>query len=149
MINYRQEFIDIVKDESIALITSHYNEVHPSRESFGLGMDWDLYSKLENMGMVKVFTARDDQKLVGYLWVLISPNLHSKGTKVASDDGLFVDKKYRGSSVAKGLIGFAEKCLKDDGFKTFYITGTTENPIDPLMKKLGYSPIETKFQKVL
>jgi len=112
-------------------------------------MDWETYAKLEDLGLVKIFTARDNGKLVGYLWVILSPNLHSKGTTVASDDGLFVSKEYRGKQVAQDLIRFTEQCLKEDGLKVFCISGTHENPIGPLMNRMGYTAIETKYQKVL
>lgn len=138
-----------MKDEAISLIENHFAEAYPSRETFSLDMDWDMYAKLEDMGLVKIFTARDNDKLVGYLWVILSPNLHSKGTTVASDDGLFVSKEYRGKQVAQDLIRFTEQCLREDGLKVFYISGTHENPIEPLMNRMGYSPIETKYQKVL
>jgi len=149
MIQYQQEFLDGVKEEVVFLIENHFSEVYPARDVFSLDMDWDLYSKLEDLGLIKIFTARDGDKLAGYLWVIISPNLHSKGTYVASDDGFFVDKEYRGISVAKNLIKFTEKCLKEDGFKLFHMSGTEEKPIDPLMKRMGYQKIESKFQKVL
>lgn len=149
MISYRQEFIDIVKDEALPLLRDHYSEVYTAKEVFDLQMDWDLYIKLENSGLLKVFTARDDNKLVGYLCVVISPNLHSKGTLTASEDGLFVDKPYRGGSVATGLVEFAEKCLKDDGLKILIFTGSVDKPIDGLMDHLDYSPIETRYKKVL
>jgi len=149
MTKYQQEFLDTVKDEAISLIEDHFSEVYPSKESFSLDMDWETYSKLEELGLVKIFTARDNDKLVGYLWVILSPNLHSKGTFTASDDGLFVSKEYRGKQVAQELIRFTEQCLKEDGLKVFYISGTHENPIEPLMNLMGYTAIETKYQKVL
>ena len=146
---YRQEFLDDVRGEVEALIQDHYDEVYPVRDVFDWDMDWDSYEKLEEHGLLRIFTARDDGKLVGYIWILITPNLHSKGSVLACDDGLFVAKDYRGKSVAKDLIQFAEMCLKEDGLKVFHIVGTTEKPIDALMQRMGYTAIETKFQKVL
>jgi len=148
-VNYQQEFLDNVKDESLALIQDHFNEVYPAREIYDLDMDWDTYRSLEDMGLLKIFTARDDGILVGYLWVIVSLNIHSKGSFVAADDGLFVAKSHRRGSVAIKLIKFVEQCLKADGFKTFHMTGTEENPIDSLMKRMDYTKIETKFKKVL
>lgn len=145
----QQEFLDDVRGEVEVLIQDHYDEVYPVRDVFDWDMDWDSYEKLEDHGLLRIFTAREYGKLAGYLWVLITPNLHSKGSALACDDGLFVAKGYRGKSVAKGLIKFAEKCLKEDGLKVFHIVGTTEKPIDALMQRMGYTAIETKFQKVL
>ncbi len=148
-VNYQQEFLDDVKGESLALIEGHFNEVYPCRDVYSLDMDWDTYSKLEDMGLVKIFTARDCGTLVGYLWVILSPNIHSKGSYTACDDGLFVTKSHRGKMVAVELIRFVEKCLKEDGIKTFHLVGTAEKPIDSLVERMGYAKIETKFQKVL
>lgn len=149
MIKYQQEFLENVRGEVGSLIQSHYNEVYPVRDTFDWDMDWDSYEKLENMGLLKIFTARDDSLLVGYLCVILSPNLHSRGSLLACDDGLFVAKTHRGQTVAKDLIRFTERCLKEDGIRVFHIVGTTEKPINSLMKRIGYTEIETKFQKVL
>jgi GNAT superfamily N-acetyltransferase len=146
---YKQEFLLDVKDEVVLLIQDHFDEVYPARKVFELDMDWDLYSQLENLGLLKIFTARDDGSLVGYLFVVLSPNLHSKGSMLACDDGLYVAKSHRGKSVAKDLVCFTEHCLKEDGVKVFHIVGTTEKPIDSLVKRMGYVKVETKFQKVL
>lgn len=148
-VKYQQEFLDCVKGEAETLIQDHYDEVYPARDMFDWDMDWDSYENLERLGFLKIFTARDNDTLIGYLWVLITPNIHSKGSVFACDDGFFVAKAYRGKSVAKDLIRFTETCLKDDGLKMFHIVGTTEKPIDALMKRMGYTAIETKFQKVL
>jgi len=148
-VNYQQEFLDSVKDEALVLIEDHFSEVYPAREVYDLEMDWDTYRKLEDLGMLKIFTARDGNTLVGYLWVIVSPNIHSKGNYTACDDGLFVANSYRGRSVAVKLIKFVETCLREDGFKTFHLVGTAEKPIDSLVERMGYNKIETKFQKVL
>ena len=148
-VNYQQEFLDSVKDEALVLIEDHFSEVYPAREVYDLEMDWDTYAKLEDLGMLKIFTARDGSTLVGYLWVIVSPNIHSKGNYTACDVGLFVANSYRGRSVAVKLIKFVETCLREDGFKTFHLVGTAEKPIDSLVERMGYNKIETKFQKVL
>jgi len=148
-VKYQQEFLDSVKDEALVLMQEHFQEAHPAREVYGMDIDWGAYSQLEQIGMLKIFTSRVNDVLVGHLWVLISPNLHSRGNSTAQDDMLFVTKKFRGKAGVMGLIKFAEGCLKEDGLKTFYLAATTDNPIDPLAKRMGYDKIETKFQKVL
>ena len=148
-VKYQQEFLYSVRGDVENLIQDHYNEVYPVRNVFDWDMDWDAYEKLEEAEMLKIFTARDGENLVGYLWVLLTPNLHSKGSVLACDDGLFVAETHRGKAVAKELIRFTEDCLREDGLKVFHIVGTTEKPINSFMKRMGYTEIETKFQKVL
>jgi len=149
VVEYKQEPLFAVVGEIEPLIQNHFKEVDPTRDYLNLDLDWDTYLELERLGQLMVFTCRVDSRLVGYLSVLVSPDLHSKGEFTPCEDGLFVDKSYRGLSVAKNLISFAEKCLKEDGFKVFYLTGTIENPIGSLLESVGYKPVETKYQKVL
>ena len=149
MAKYQQEFLYSVRGDVENLIQDHYNEVYPVRSVFDWDMDWDAYEKLEEAGMLKIFTARDGDTLVGYLWVLLTPNLHSKGSVLACDDCFFVAASHRGKTVAKKLLEFTEACLREDGLKVFHIVGTTEKPINSFMKRMGYVEIETKFQKVL
>ncbi len=96
-----------------------------------------------------IFTCRDDLKLVGYFVVIITPNLHCKGDTLAVADVIYLDKEYRSGLLGYKLFLFAESCIRDDGYKTLQVTTTEMNPIDPLMLKLGYSKVETKFEKVL
>jgi hypothetical protein len=58
-------------------------------------------------------------------------------------------KSHRKGLVGAKLIRFSEKCLREDGYKYLTITTTTANPIDPLMKRLGYQKIEEKFERKL
>ena len=148
-IKYQQEFLVSVKDEVLPLIENHFSEVYPARDTFKFDMDWDTYHSLEDLNLLRIFTARDGDRLVGYLWVVIAPNLCSKGHFIPSEDGLYVDPDYRGLSVAKKMIEFGEKCLKEDGYKLLCITGTQEKPIDKFVERMGYKKIETRFKKVL
>ena len=148
-IKYQQEFLDSIQDEVLPLIERHFDEVYPARDTFDLDMDWDTYRSLESVNLLKIFTARDEDKLVGYLWVVIAPNLCSKGNFIPSEDGLYVEPKYRGLTVARRLIQFGEKCLKEDGYEVLCITGTEEKPIDKFVERMGYKKIETRFKKVL
>ena len=149
MIKYRQEFLDSVKTDSIGLIREHFAEVYPSRNVFDLDMDWDTYGTLQDLGRLRIFTARDGDKLIGYLWVVISPSLHAKGEQIPCEDGWFVSKGYRGRGVSKYLLSFGEKCLKEDGFKVLHMVASEDNNLDTVMDKCGYKKIETKFEKVI
>lgn len=149
MIKYQQEFLCSVKGDIKPLLEYHYSEVHPLKDIMTFDIDWEAYENLEVSDLLRIFTARDGDRLVGYLAMLVVPNFHCKGQYTAQDDALFVCPSVRGSSVCKHLIEFMEKCLFQDGVKVVHISGTASNPIDGLMDRLGYSPIETKFQKVL
>lgn len=145
----KQEFFFQVKEECQKLINSHYREVYPISDLFDFDLDCDTYQKLEDAGLLKIFTARCEDTLAGYLFVVIAPNIHSKGSWIPREEGLFVSEEFRGQSVALRLLKFAEKCLKDDGYIIFLMSDVKKHSVRPLMDKLGYQEIETVYRKVL
>lgn len=149
LIDFKQEFIDDVEDEIIALGELHMAEVHHQHDLLPVDFDLDLYRKAEGLGLLKIFTARDEGELIGYVVVVITPDIHSKGNFLASDDGFFVKREYRKHGHGTRLLQFAETCLKEDGFATFHVSSTMMNPIDDLLLRVGYKEIERKYEKVL
>jgi GNAT superfamily N-acetyltransferase len=111
--------------------------------------DVDAYLNLEDSGIIKTFTARVDNKLVGYFVVICSPSLQSKNAKIATNDVIFVDKAYRKLLVGPRLFKFVERCLKEDGYERLYVATTEKHKIDDGLTRMGYRKIETRFEKVL
>lgn len=149
MIKYQQEFLSTVKPDVSDLLQEDWEEIEHDKGLRALVPDWGIYELLEEQGNLSVFTCRDDLRLVGYFVVVVTPNLHSKGTTLAVADVIFLSKEYRSGLVGYKLFKFAENCVRTDGHKSLIVSTTEKNPIDPLMLRLGYSKIETKFEKVL
>lgn len=149
MLKYQQEFLHDFKADVGDLLQKDYEEIEHNKELRNLDPDWDIYGILEDQGSLMIFTCRDGLKLVGYFVVVTTPDLHSKGSTLAVADVIFLDKEYRSGLTGYKLFKFAEDCVRKDGFKSLHVTTTEMNPIDPLMIRLGYSKIETKYEKVL
>lgn len=148
-LKYQQEFLTTIKQDAEDLLKKDYEEIEHNKELHKLNPDWEIYNILEEQNSLMIFTCRDELKLVGYFVVISTPNLHSKGSILAVADVIFLDKDYRRGLAGYKLFKFAEDCVRKDGFKTLHVTTTEMNPIDPLMSRLGYSKIETKYEKVL
>jgi len=148
-VKYQQEFLGTVKNDVGNLLQQDYEEIEHNKEVRSLDPDWGIYEVLERQGALMIFTCRDGVDLVGYFVVVITPNPHSKGSMLAVADIIFLCKSHRVGLTGYKLFKFAEDCLRKDGFKTLHVTTTEVNPIDPIMVRLGYSKIETKYEKVL
>ena len=145
-VDYRQEFLSLAQKEVESLAVQEWEESgHPTKE---LCIDWNTYTQLEEMDKLQFFTARIDNKLIGYFVVLIIPPLTTKEI-IGYYDSVYVHPDYRKSKVFLTLLKFVEKCLKEDGIKSVVASSSTKNPIDKLLSRVGYSPIETKHEKVL
>lgn len=145
MIEYRQEFLHLIENDLAELGRLHCDEVMNQPIDF----DVDLYRKMEDASILKIFTARFDGVLVGYMVVILTPDIHARGEFIVADDGFFMHKDFRGNGYGVGLLEFSENCLRQDGHKRFHISTMAKKPIDDLLVAKGYTLIERKYEKVL
>lgn len=149
MITYQQEALVSVVRDVTELARLDWEEINHDDEAYPFDPDWDLYEILEGSGALSIFTARDDGKLVGYFSVVKSPSLHSKGKFIFCNDVIYLHKDYRKGFVGVRLFKFVEECLKSDGCTNLQVIFTEQYDITSLLTRLGYSHIESKFEKKL
>lgn len=148
-VSYQQEFLDNVKKDILPLLERHWEEVNEKGNELKLDPDWEIYKTLEGAGKLKIFTAREDDELIGYFVALIGKSIHSKSVWCAENDALYISPKYRKGFLGIKLIKFAEKCLKEDNIECMIITTTVYKPFDKLLSWLGFTHIESKYSKIL
>lgn len=149
MITYQQESLVTVKADIIPLLGKHWEEVALNKEKIKLNPDWDAYANLEDAGVLKIFTARADGKLIGYFVVFVKSHIHYKDHLFCYNDLIFIDEEYRKGFTSPRLIKFAEKCLKADGVEVMIVNTKMHKPFDSLLVWLGYKHIENLYSKVL
>ena len=146
---YQQEFLPTVENDIRPLIQKHWEDIALNKDKIKLNPDWDAYYVLEQAGVLKIFTAREDDKLVGYFVVIIQYNMHYKDHLFASNDIIFLHPDYRKGRTGIKLIQFAEKCLKEDGVSVLTINTKVHKPFDKLMEFLGFGLIERVYSKYI
>jgi GNAT superfamily N-acetyltransferase len=148
-IKYQQEFLTKVRHECQGLIEAHWEDIALNKDKIKLNPDWNAYFTLEKEGKLKLFTARDGEKLVGYFVVIVGVNLHYKDHVFASNDVIYLHKDYRKGFTGSKLIKFAEGCLKQDGVSVLTINTKIHQPFDAVLSRLGFKAIERVYSKYL
>jgi GNAT superfamily N-acetyltransferase len=148
-INYQQEFLVTARPDAQKLLEDHWEEIALNKGKIALNPDWDAYEALELSGKLKIFTARVNDRMIGYFVVLVGPNLHYKDHIFAVNDILYLDKIYRRGRTGIKLIKFAEQCLKEDGVSVLNINTKAHKPFDSLMEYLGFNLIERVYSKYI
>jgi hypothetical protein len=149
VITYQQESLATCKDDAIPLLERHWEEIALNKDLIKLNPDWDAYADLEEAGILKIFTARSEKKLIGYFVVLVKHHIHYKDHLFAYNDILFVDQDFRKGFTSPRLIKFSQKCLKEDGVAVMVVNTKRHKPFDTLLVWLGYKHIENIYSKVL
>ena len=146
----RENAKDILNDENLLpLFQKHWEEISFYKD-IPLSPDYAQYKKLDEMGILRVYTARDtDNKLVGYCVFFVNKNLHySSAPPQAMQDIIFIDPEKRGFG-AKFIL-WTEKQLAAEGVAVLFhhIKTKTPHTID-LFRRLGYENIDLILGKRL
>ena len=131
------------------LLQEHWDEVALNKDKIKINPDWDAYYALEEQGKLKVFTARDGEKLVGYFVVFVSPHIHYKDHLFAKNDLIYLAPSHRKGFTGIKLLKFAEGCLKADGVSVLVVNTKNHRPFHKIMQFLGFSPSETLYSKYI
>ena len=149
MLKYQQEFLSQVEDDSKYLLELHWNEVALNKEHIKLNPDWKSYYELEQVGNLRIFTARNKGTLVGYFVVIVNSNLHYKDHLFAANDIIYLHKDYRKGFTGIKLIKFAEECLREDGVSVLAINTKVHQPFDVVLERLDFNMVERVYSKYL
>lgn len=148
-ITYQQESLVTCVSDIKPLLEKHWEEIALNKDKIKLNPDWEAYHNLEDMGALKIFTARADGQLVGYFVVICRKHLHYVDHVFAFNDVIFVSQDFRKGSLGTKLMKFAEQCLKEDGVSVLVVNTKRHKPFDALLMWLGYSHTENIYSKYL
>jgi len=146
-VNYQQELLYTCRGDAGELLEMHYHEIALNKDKIKLNPDWEAYEALEDSNQLRIFTVRDDGKLVGYSSFIVMPMLHNKGYAQAVSDTVYLHPEYRKGYTGVNLLKFSEKCLKEDGVTNIHVYVTFRKDFGNIMDHLGYNPTETLYSK--
>lgn len=146
---FQEESYTNIKDDIKDLLKSHWEEVELYQDDIEMNPDWDQYFKLSCLGVLRIYTARDEDRLVGYCILLVNNSLHYKDRLLASCDLLYVKPEARKGLVGYNLIKYAEEKLKQIGVSVVQINTKTYAPFDKLLERMDFSLIERSYSKYI
>ena len=149
MITIQHESLLNVKQDIKPLLEEHWRLVALNQGKIKLNPDWKEYSKLDTAGILKIFTARDDGKLVGYFVLIINKSINYQDHYFAVNDVVFVLPDSRAGATGYKLIKYAEDYCRESGVSLMMINTKVHIPFDKLMIGMGFDLIERVYSKFL
>lgn len=149
MITYQEEkYADFIND-SLPIFKIHWEELANHKDIRPLDVDHARYIQFNNMGVLKVFTVRDEGKLVGYFMCTLAISLHYKTWLYAAPDVYYLLPEYRKKGIAPIMFKEYEAWLKDIGVRCIIMQDKITHDHGKFFKQLGYTPVETMYEKVI
>ena len=94
----------------------------------------DIYRELERLGMVQMFAAVRDGKMIGFVSMLITILPHY-GQKTATIESLFVASTERKTGIGSTIMETAERYARESGCKAIFFSAPFGGKLDTLMKR--------------
>lgn len=146
VLTFASEQAAAVRPEIYPLLQENWKEVTESYPDSVLKPNFEFYLALGER--LRLFTARVDGMLVGYVVVMVIQHPHRTNDTVGAIDTMYVLPVYRTSGRPKSLLRFAEDSLRDEGVK--YLTFSVRtSPHERWLRGLGYRHTETIMERKL
>lgn len=146
-VNIAHECLANVKEEIKPLLKKHWQMVALNKGTIKLNPNWEEYARLDASGVLRVFTARADGKLVGYCVLVVSTSMHYSDHVFANNDVTFVLPEYREGATGYHLIKYAEEHCRENNVSLLNINTKVHIPFDSLLTRMGFDLIERIYSK--
>ena len=147
MIGFARETLE-TWDEAWTLVESHYHEIAHFRD-LKLKPNRDGYLQCESAGGIRVYTVRDDGRLVGYQVFLVSLNLHYNESLQAIQDVLYLAPDLRGRLIGYRFIRWCDEQLRAEGVEVVMQHVKVKHDFGPMLTRMGYELMENVYVKRL
>jgi len=140
-----------IRDEVAPMLAAHHAETAVFADEMPLAPNFAAYEKLEQLGALRVYTARRDGSLIGYSVCLVSTSLHRPVVE-ANESLLYVVPEHRGKTVGVRLMRFVEAQLAAEGVQLLARrskAGRPELDLGSMLTRMGYTPVETIYARRL
>jgi GNAT superfamily N-acetyltransferase len=148
-ITYAVERLPAVKAEIEAWAPAHWWEIAIFKDKIKLDVDWPRYQAIDDSGILRIITARDDGKLIGYFVGFLAENPRYKGLLRMQADIYYVARQYRGKHVGSGMFRFMEQVSRDLGAVEIVVGHKAHSDNSKFLEHLGYELIERTHGKLL
>ncbi len=146
MITYSVESVDGFYASAKQLLLDYWLEADERRDSAEMSLDLGVYRKLESIGMLQIFTAREGEEMLGFVIFTVAPCQHTGKIKAGSEIS-YVVPGMRGTGLIDDLFNRAGISLKQDGAEIMFCTLKAEFPHEEFVKRTGFKHVENVYMK--
>ena len=133
--------IEVASDKNTYELTQLYRKLYKGDEEQKFFNSKALPSHFVSGS--RVFVAKDNGKIVGFLWAVFYEHIKNKGVGIIEE--LYVDEKYRRKGIGKMLVFKAINFLKKHSTVIFVTTGLHMHDAIKFYKAIGFKESKVWF----
>lgn len=132
---FRQEKFRGTYPEMVPIVNAHYKEISFYTD-ISLDPDLDEYYRMEDAGILKLYTIREYGQLIGYAVYFLRKHLHYKSSLQAYQDVVYISKEKRG--FGKSFIEWCDEELRKLGVQVVNHHVKYSHDWSEMLVKIGY-----------
>lgn len=148
-ITYQEEKLKGILEELKPMLVLHWEELANNKDKRPLDPDYLMYEALNDLEVIRIFTVRSEEKLIGYSFWIIAKHLHYKTWQYALSDIYWLHPDHRKTGVSFDFFSKTEDWLKSLGVNSINIQDKLNHSHAKFFDKLGYAPIEQNYEKII
>jgi hypothetical protein len=146
-INFRQEpFNKTLIEEMLPLWRDHYEELALYKD-FPLSPTLYVYENASMRSILRIYTAREEDRLVGYQVFFVHAHPHFSGAMEAIQDLLFLSQDMRKGFTGYRFLKWCDEQLTSDGVNLIFQHVNKDHDYGPLLRRLGYVAHDILYSK--
>jgi acetyltransferase (GNAT) family protein len=128
------------------LLVAYWTELSPIKH-IPLDIDWPRVIAWERQQIFRVWTARVDGTLAGFITFLIQPHFLHRHTLFALDHGHYLAPAFRSTEhrVGARMWWTAKAALKEAGVRVAFIHDNALHPLSPFFLGIGARPFSAMW----
>jgi hypothetical protein len=136
-------------EELLPLVKRHWEEIAKYKD-IALAPGIGEYAKFQSNGMLRYFTVREDEKLIGYAVFFVGPNLHYQGCIQANQDVIFIVPERRGW-VGIRFLKWLDVTLAEEGVQLVlhHLKAKEGQNFGKVLERQGYELMDHVYAKRL
>ena len=141
-------FSNALVDEISPLLAAHYLEI-AAYPDIPLVPDFAKYQRMAQLGLLRIYTVRENSKLMGYALFFVGPGVHYSTSIQAALDIIYLDPSLRGKLVGLRFIKWCDEQLRAEGVQVVYHYSSLRRNIGSVLHRLGYQKIQDLYAREL
>jgi GNAT superfamily N-acetyltransferase len=144
-----------IAKECPKLFRAHFREMGRQLAGIPFDLDWNAFAAASQMERLLFVTVRDGDQLVGYVSTQLGPHQNYKSTLHGFINAVWLHPDYRKGWTGLRLLKENEYLLKKRGVVRVMVAemlsykNANDRRLRVLFKRMGYTPIEVHWEKVL
>lgn len=141
---FAQETAAAALDEALPLMRAHWDEVAYDDRPFDPYLAG--YLAIESAGGLRVFTAREGGRLMGYIAFAVAPCMNHQTEIHANEAGTYLAPEARRGSTARLFLDYADAKLVAEGVKEIHYRVPTKHPtLGKILMRRGFTHDDSEF----